>query len=210
MRDSSYGQAHRVGTPCRSPVRNLLVRRRCRWGTCGVSGLPNRHCSLNLRKSLDASPGEDPDELLARVARLGFDELLVASQPSIEFVLTRELDRVGSAASPEARARVVHSVTGLVNAAPDALTRDIYIDTIANKLAISQDAVRRTLAGKATTTVPSRSEANLHRDAVPGSVLKTEIVIVEAVVRYPELRSELLRSGALSEFLSSQLRDAAA
>jgi DNA primase len=154
-------------------------------------------------------PGEDPDELLARVARLGFDELLVASQPSIEFVLTRELGRVGSAASPEARARAVHSVAGLVNAAPDALTRDIYIDTIANRLAISEDAVRRTFAGKATTTVPSRSEANLHRDAVPGSVLKTELVIVEAVVRHPELRSELLSSGALSEFLSSPLRDAA-
>jgi len=100
-------------------------------------------------------------------------------------------------------------VAGLVNAAPDALTRDIYIDTIANKLAISQDAVRRTLSGKTTTTAPTRSEANLHRDAVPGSVLKTELVIVEAVVRHPELRSELLHSGALSEFLSAPLRDAA-
>src|SRR5439155_17933016 len=125
------------------------------------------------------------------------------------FVLTRELARVGSGASPEARARVVRSVADLVNAAPDALTRDIYVDTIARRLAISEDAVRRTLVGKAATSVTPRSEANLHNDVIPGSVLKTELVIVEALVRYPELRRELAGSGSLSEFLSSPLRDAA-
>jgi len=173
-----------------------------------------RACQIAMAASISARvlmppAGEDPDELLARVARLGFDELLGASQPSIEFVLTRELGRVGPNASAEARARVVHSVAGLVNAAPDPLTRDIYVDTIALKLAIPQDAVRRSLSGKSELSVSSRSEKDLHRDKVPSSVLKTELVILEAVIRYPELRRELLETGALSEFLSSPLRDAA-
>src|SRR3954468_22832657 len=92
--------------------------------------------------------GEDPDELLFRVARDGFDELIRCSQPSLEFLLARELSRVGKDAPPEARARAVHAVAGLVKAAPDPLTRDIYVDTIAKRLGIAEDAVRRSLAGK--------------------------------------------------------------
>src|SRR5256885_7812111 len=59
-----------------------------------------RACQIAMAASISARvlmppAGEDPDELLASVARLGFDELLGAPQPSIEFVLTRELGRVG-------------------------------------------------------------------------------------------------------------------
>src|SRR2546421_10194739 len=97
--------------------------------------------------------GEDRDELLARVARLGFDELLGASQPSIEFVLTRELGRVGPNASAEARARVVHSVAGVGNAGPDPPTRDIHVHNNPLKLAIPPTAVPPVPCGQPTPFV---------------------------------------------------------
>jgi DNA primase len=153
--------------------------------------------------------GQDPDELLARVARLGFDELLVASQPSLEFLLTRELDRVGSSAPAEARARAIRSVASLVKAAPDPLTRDIYIETVAKKLAVSEDAVRRSLAGKELTQEGGHSDPNRGSETVPASILKVELVILEAVIRSPDLRRVLAESGSVSEFVSSPLRAAA-
>jgi DNA primase len=153
--------------------------------------------------------GEDPDELLARVARQGFDELIRCSQPSLEFLLARELSRVGKDAPPEARARAVHAVAGLVKAAPDALTRDIYVDTIAKRLGIAEDAVRRSLAGREASPQGVRPEARQQTEPIPPSVLKVELVVVEAVIRHPELRPVLAQSGALSEFRSAPLRDAA-
>ncbi len=153
--------------------------------------------------------GEDPDELLARVARQGFDELIRCSQPSLEFLLARELSRVGKDAPPEARARAVHAVAGLVKAAPDALTRDIYVDTIAKRLGIAEDAVRRSLAGKDAAPRGKRASASQEPQPISASLLKVELVIVEAVIRHPELRALLAQSGALSEFRSAPLRDAA-
>ncbi|HZX93421.1 MAG TPA: DNA primase [Myxococcales bacterium] len=153
--------------------------------------------------------GEDPDELLARVAQQGFDELIRCSQPSLEFLLSRELAQVASNAAPEARARTVRAVAGLVNAAPDALTRDIYVDTIARKLGIAEDAVRRSLAGKDVARQSTNTQSAPAAQPVSASVLKVELVIVEAIIRQPELRAVLAESGVLSEFLSAPLRDAA-
>jgi DNA primase len=154
--------------------------------------------------------GEDPDELLGRVARQGFDELIRCSQPSLEFLLARELSRVGKDAPPEARAKAVRAVAGLVKAAPDALARDIYVETIAKRLGIAEEAVRRSLAGKDSSPHGARPAAREQQvERIPPSVLKVELVIVEAVVRHPELRPVLAQSGALSEFRSAPLRDAA-
>ena len=112
-------------------------------------------------------------------------------------------------APPEARARAVHAVAGLVKAAPDALTRDIYVDTIAKRLGIAEDAVRRSLAGKDAAPEGSARRRARSRQPISASLLKVELVIVEAVIRHPELRALLAQSGALSEFRSAPLRDAA-
>ncbi len=158
---------------------------------------------------LTPASGEDPDELLARVAQRGFDELISCSQPSLEFLLNRQLDQLGKSSAPEARARAVHAVAPLVNAAPDPLARDIYVETIAKKLGIAEEAVRRSLAGKDVVKPSTPPPLRRPSEPVPASVLKVELVIVEAVMRHPELREVLRSSGVLSEFVSSPLRDAA-
>src|SRR6266446_7637413 len=91
------------------------------------------------------SDGEDPDELLARVARAGFNELLRCAQPSLEFLLDRALATVAVGAAVEERAKAVHAVAGLVKAAPDQLARDLYIEKISRRLEIGETTVRRAL-----------------------------------------------------------------
>jgi DNA primase len=93
--------------------------------------------------------GEDPDETVARTGTAGFRELLSAAQPALEFLLDRELLRVGKDASVEARVRTVEAVRGIVRAAPPGLARDLYIDKVAQKLGAPPDAVRMALEAPA-------------------------------------------------------------
>lgn len=150
--------------------------------------------------------GEDPDELLARVAQKGFDELLVASQPSLEFLLERALARVGKDAAVEQRAKAVRSVSGLVQAAPDQLARDLYIEKIALKLQVGEQAIRRALSGKESTG-PVQKKAVKPQDPTPQAVLKAELVIAAAIVRHADLRSSFARAGAASDFMNASLRE---
>jgi DNA primase len=86
--------------------------------------------------------GEDPDETVARVGTETFRAMVVAAQPALEFLLDRELLRVGKDASIESRVRTVEAVRGLVLAAPKGLARDLYLEKVAQKLGAPVDAVR--------------------------------------------------------------------
>lgn len=105
--------------------------------------------------------GEDPDETVARTGTAGFRELLGSAQPALEFLLDRELLRVGKDASVEARVHTVEAVRGIVRAAPPGLARDLYIDKVAQKLGAPLDAVRMALEA------PARAE--------PGSARPTPL-----------------------------------
>ncbi|GAC1348515.1 MAG: hypothetical protein NVSMB23_29660 [Myxococcales bacterium] len=102
--------------------------------------------------------GEDPDETVARVGTETFRAMVAAAQPALEFLLDRELLRVGKDASIEARVRTVDAVRGLVLAAPPGLARDLYIDKVAQKLGAPADAVRFAIEAG-----PRRAEAGQAR-----------------------------------------------
>jgi DNA primase len=148
--------------------------------------------------------GEDPDELLARVARNGFNELLTCAQPSLEFLLDRALATLAKDAPVEDRAKAVHEVAGLVNSAPDPLARDLYIEKISRRLDISQESVRRALAGKVVATKPLGAT----REHVASPViLDAEVNIAALVIALPEARPLLRTSGRIADFRVPALRE---
>jgi DNA primase len=151
------------------------------------------------------SEGEDPDELLARVARNGFNELLSSSQPSMEFLLDRALAAVPKEAPVEERAKVVHSVEALVKAAPDPLTRDLYVEKIAGRLGITVDAVKRAYAGKAP--VQASKQVQAPSSVVPKVVLEAELPLAAFVLAFPEGRRQLAESGEIADFAVPPLRE---
>jgi len=153
--------------------------------------------------------GEDPDETVLRVGVQGFRELLAAAQPSLEFLLDRALAQLPNGAPVEARVRAVEAVRGIVQAAPSALARDLYVEKVAEKIAAPPEVVRRALSGKSAPP-PARAEGARKNDQpLPLSVVKAELVILAVVVRHPELTEKLARSGAVGEFIHPGLRDAA-
>src|SRR3989454_5101049 len=156
--------------------------------------------------------GEDPDETVLRVGVQGFREMLASAQPSLEFLLDRALAELPKGAPVEARVRVVDAVKGIVQAAPSSLARDLYIEKVAVMVGAPVDAIRRALAGKPVMPTPSKPPAERARAPerpLPLSVLKAELVILAAVVRHPELATELAHSGAVGEFVHPALREAA-
>src|SRR5438477_9841785 len=122
--------------------------------------------------------GEDPDETVLRVGVQGFREMLAAAQPSLEFLLDRALGQLPKGAPIEARVRAVDAVKGIVQAAPSALARDLYLEKVAEKIGASADAIRRALAGKSAP--PPKAKAPPKRESepekpLPVSVLKAEV-----------------------------------
>jgi len=155
--------------------------------------------------------GEDPDETVLRVGVQGFRELLASAQPSLEFLLDRALGALPKGAPIEARVRAVDAVKGIVQAAPSPLARDLYVEKVGAMIGAPVEAVRRALAGKppAPPSKPPPERARAPERPLPPSVLKAELVILAAVVRHPELATELAHSGAVGEFVHPALREAA-
>jgi DNA primase len=176
--------------------------------TGGIRGA-QRASEITARAGIPASvlvpaAGEDPDELLARVARNRFNELLSCAQPSLEFLLDRALAVVPADAPVEDRANAVHAVAGIVGGAPDKLARDLYIEKISQRLGIAEDAIRRALAGK---TVVQKQESATSQQNAPPLVLDAEVKIAALVVAVPEARVLLGRTGAIADFVMPALRD---
>src|SRR3954469_8648577 len=155
--------------------------------------------------------GEDPDETVLRVGVKGFRELLASAQPSLEFLLDRALSQLPKGAPIETRVRAVDAVKGIVQAAPSPLARDLYVEKVAEKIGAAPDAIRRALAGKPAAQPVARPQVRSAEPEKPlsHSVLKAELVILAAVVRHPELATELAHSGAVGEFVQPALRAAA-
>jgi len=155
--------------------------------------------------------GEDPDETVLRVGVQGFREMLGAAQPSLEFLLDRALGQLPKGAPIEVRVRAVDAVKGIVQAAPSPLARDLYVEKVAEKIGAPAEAIRRALAGKPAAQPAAKPHVGSADAEKPlsHSVLKAELVILAAVVRHPELATELAHSGAVGEFVQPALRAAA-
>jgi DNA primase len=155
--------------------------------------------------------GEDPDETVLRVGVQGFREMLGAAQPSLEFLLDRALGQLPKGAPIEVRVRAVDAVKGIVQAAPSPLARDLYVEKVAEKIGAPAEAIRRALAGKPAAQPAAKPHVGSAEAEKPlsHSVLKAELVILAAVVRHPELATELAHSGAVGEFVQPALRAAA-
>jgi DNA primase len=154
--------------------------------------------------------GEDPDETVLRVGVMAFREMLSSAQPSLEFLLDRALAQLPKGAPIEARVRAVEAVKGIVQAAPSALARDLYVEKVAEKLGASQDIIRRALAGKAPSAPAAKAPAReTAPQALSMSVVKAELVILAAILREPKLSPVLSKSGAVGDFVHPALRDAA-
>src|SRR5213075_2716854 len=155
--------------------------------------------------------GEDPDETVLRVGVQGFREMLGAAQPSMEFLLDRALGQLPKGAPIEVRVRAVDAVKGIVQAAPSPLARDLYVEKVAEKIGAPAEAIRRALAGKPAAQPAAKPHVGSADAEKPlsHSVLKAELVILAAVVRHPELATELAHSGAVGEFVQPALHAAA-
>jgi DNA primase len=155
--------------------------------------------------------GEDPDETVLRVGVQGFREMLASAQPSLEFLLDRALSALPKGAPVEARVRAVNAVKGIVQAAPSALARDLYVEKVAEKIGASADTIRRALAGQAPRGQAPASQPQQAKPSAPISlaVVQSELVIVAILLRNPKLSPVLAQSGAVSEFVHARLRDAA-
>jgi hypothetical protein len=104
----------------------------------------------------------------------------------------------------------VEAVKGIVQAAPSALARDLYVEKVAEKLGASQDIIRRALAGKAPSAPAAKAPAReTAPQALSMSVVKAELVILAAILREPKLSPVLSKSGAVGDFVHPALRDAA-
>lgn len=104
---------------------------------CARVQVPARVATLPL--------GLDPDDFARKHGLDGLQRLVEAARPALEVLLDAALAELGPNASVEERVRAVHSVRPLVLAAPEGLSRDLYVAKIAEKLGVSDGALRSEL-----------------------------------------------------------------
>lgn len=79
--------------------------------------------------------GEDPDEVVRREGAQGFLDRLKTGMTPMEFLI-RQLGVGLNVHSPEGRAALVHRVTPLLNKVKDPLLRQLYAETLSQRLHI--------------------------------------------------------------------------
>jgi len=159
--------------------------------------------------------GEDPDETVRRIGTEAFRELLAHAQPALEYLLDGALAALGPEASIEARVRTVNAVRGIVQAAPAGLSRELYVEKVAEKLRAPAETVRMALEGNAPERKPARAAvekpaaAKRGSDAPPRLAAKVELQILAQMLQGPELCRAVDSSGAAARFTVAALRELA-
>ncbi len=89
--------------------------------------------------------GVDPDEFARKGGQEALEGLFARAKPAIEHLIDRALSELGPSATVEERVRAVEAVREVVLAAPDGLSRELYVASIAERLHVSVGAVQAIL-----------------------------------------------------------------
>jgi DNA primase len=89
--------------------------------------------------------GVDPDEFARKGGQEALEGLFARAKPAIEHLIDRALSELGPTATVEERVRAVEAVREVVLAAPDGLSRELYVASIAERLRVSVGAVQAIL-----------------------------------------------------------------
>lgn len=108
--------------------------------------------------------GLDPDEFARQRGLEGLQALLDRGRPAIEHLIEHALSEAGPNASVEERVRAVQAVRPVVLAAPDGLSRELYVAQIAERLKVSVGAVQGVLYAEADPEAPAPRRREEPRD----------------------------------------------
>ncbi len=102
--------------------------------------------------------GVDPDEFARARGQEGLLALLERARPAIEFLIEQALSALGPAATVEERVRAVEAVRPVVLAAPEGLSRELYVAQIAERLQVTREVLHGVLEKGGSERRPPRSE----------------------------------------------------
>lgn len=109
---------------------------------CAKAQVPSRVATL--------PNGLDPDDFVQQRGLDSLKTLLDQARPAIDLLIDNALGKLGPSASVEERANAVGAVRDIVLCAPEGLSRELYIGQIAERLRVSETAVRAALLRPAT------------------------------------------------------------
>lgn len=111
--------------------------------------------------------GLDPDDFARQRGVDALQLLLDRGRPAVEMLIDMALAEAGPTATVEERVRAVQAVKGIVLSAPDGLSRDLYIGQIAERMKVSDSAVRSVIEGRDEGPRPAPRAANPREPAGP-------------------------------------------
>src|SRR5579885_610998 len=162
-----------------------------------------------LGRGIFIPQGFDPDTLVKERGAQSFAALIDSAELLVDYFVRSEAAAAGSSVS--GRARAAEHVAELLALVNNAFEFDLLTRKAAEMLGVREE-VLRAQARKGTTASVRAPRAAAPPRAAPASNMRAaaEFGVMAIAVAYPELREEILASGALSDFEDRALAAVAA
>jgi DNA primase len=162
-----------------------------------------------LGRGIFIPQGFDPDTLVKERGAQGFAALIDSAEMLVDYFVRSEAAAAGDSLS--GRARAAERVAELLALVGNAFEFDLLTRKAADLLGVREEVLRAQArkgarAPARTASQPRRAPAAPARDMMPIA----EFGLLAIAVAYPELREEILATGALSDFEDRALAGLAA
>lgn len=147
--------------------------------------------------------GEDPDEVIRRDQRV-WEQALANARPLIDYYLDILLSTT-TPKSPRAATQLVQRIAPLLLELGDPVLVDLYTRTVARRLGLSEETVRRVLT--LSRQGGARPQKSVGQPPPLSQPLTTEQHCVALVVRYPDVASQLTAELTDAPFVGAQHRE---
>ena len=150
--------------------------------------------------------GEDPDSFIRAQGEISFRELVKSGRNALEFLvedILRNSDR-----GAQARMKVVENLGPVLSEVKSEIARELYSKELADRLGISINLIESIMQSRSAKIENKTNKIFIHNQIDPrNNQNRSEWMILEQLLKYPDLSQRLIDEDAINLIEDKDLRD---
>ncbi len=150
--------------------------------------------------------GSDPDSFVQDNGPLAFSKLVDDARPLLDYVIEKILEK-HTITHPRGKVAACDEIVPLLSMIADGLTRDLYVQSVAQRIGIAEQRLQERMKPHAVRTGARHRAADEQRRPVPAEGDRAEELIVQLMTKHPEVVEFVAQEGVLDELSDAGLQD---